>query len=201
MLTSITPLGERGRMRRWHTTTAWYVLGSTVGGAVAGSVAGGIGAALSRLRPAAQVVLLVAAVACVIAAVTDARGVRPPSWRRQVDETWLGRYRGWVIGGGFGLQLGMGVVTIVSTASVYTMLLLAVLAGSFWGGLAVGTAFGLLRALPLLTVRRVRSHDALGALHRRVSAFAPVARVATVGVLGAAAVALTATALVAAGGS
>ena len=37
--------------------------------------------------------------------------------RRQVNEDWMARYRGWAYGAGFGLQLGLGVVTIVTTAS------------------------------------------------------------------------------------
>ena len=39
----------------------------------------------------------------------DPRGRRLPSWRRQVNEDWLVGYRPWVVGGGFGLQLGAGV--------------------------------------------------------------------------------------------
>lgn len=52
-----------------------------------------------------------------------------PSWRRQVDEAWLGLYHGWVTGVGFGYQLGLGVVTISTSATTYAVLLLAVLAG------------------------------------------------------------------------
>ena len=136
-----------------------------------------------------------AALACAAAALSDARGVLPPSWRRQVDETWLQRYRGWVVGGGFGIQLGFGVVTIVSSASVYAALALAVLTGSFWGAVAVGTTFGLVRALPLLSVHRVRSGDALAALHRRVNAVAPGARLSTVAVLAGGALVLGAAAV------
>ncbi len=195
MLTSITPLGERGRNRRWGTTTAWYIAGSALGGAAVGAVAGGLGAALTAANPTATAVLVVAALACFVAAASDARGVRPRSWRRQVNEDWLGRYRGWVVGGGFGVQLGFGVVTIVSSASVYVALLLGVLTGSFWGGLAVGVTFGVVRALPLLTVRGVRDNESLGRLHRRVGRFAsPVAR-ATAGVLALVGAALTVVAI------
>jgi sulfite exporter TauE/SafE len=196
MLTSITPLGERGRNRRWASTASWYVIGSTLGGLAIGALAGLIGLGLSQLRWSSTVWVITAAVVCLVAGLWDASGRRPPSWKRQVDETWLPRYRGWVIGGGFGAQLGFGLVTIVSSASVYAALLLAALTTSFWGGLAVGAAFGLARALPLLTVRRVRTNPALAALHRRVNVIAPLARRATVAVLGLAAAALVASALV-----
>jgi len=192
MLTSITPLGERGRRRRWSLTTAWYLLGSTAGGAAVGALAGVLAMAAGKMSSGPRVLVMVGALACAAAALIDARGVKLPSWQRQVDETWLQRYRGWVVGGGFGVQLGFGLVTIVSSASVYAALALAVLTGSFWGGVAVGTTFGLVRALPLLTVRRVRTGEALAALHRRVNVVAPQARVATVTLLAAGALALAA---------
>ena len=65
-------------------------------------------------------------------------GLRLPTWRRQVDEAWLGRYRGWVYGAGFGVQLGLGVVTIVTSATVYATVLLCALSGSPPVGLALG---------------------------------------------------------------
>jgi hypothetical protein len=189
MLTSITPLGEWGRRRRWSLTTAWYLVGSTAGGAGLGALAGIVAFAVPA---GSRALLVVGALACAVAALADARGRMPPSWRRQVDENWLQRYRGWVVGGGFGLQLGFGLVTIVSSASVYAALLLAVLTGSFWGAVAIGTTFGLVRGLPLLTVRGVRSGETLAALHRRVNALAPQARRVTVAVLAGGAVALAA---------
>jgi sulfite exporter TauE/SafE len=196
MLTSITPLGERGRHRRWASTATWYVIGSTLGGLAIGALAGLIGAGLAQLDLSPSVWLIAAAAVCLVAAGWDSSGSRPPSWKRQVDETWLPRYRGWVIGGGFGAQLGFGVVTIVSSTSVYAALLLAALTTSFWGGLAIGATFGLARALPLLTVRGVQTNEALAALHRRVGTMAPLVRRSTVGVLGLAAAVLVATALV-----
>ena len=83
-----------------------------------------------------------------------AAGLRLPTWRRQVDEAWLARYRGWVYGAGFGLQLGLGVVTIVTSATVYATVLLCALSGSPPVGLALGALFGLARALPVLGAGR-----------------------------------------------
>jgi MFS family permease len=193
MLTSITPLGERGRRRRWSLTTAWYLLGSTAGGAGLGGLAGVLATAAGKLSSGPRVLVIVGALACAAAALADARRIRLPSWRRQVDEDWLQRYRGWVVGGGFGIQLGFGLATIVSSASVYAALALAVLTGSFWAAVAIGTTFGLVRALPLLTVRGVRTGEALAALHRRVNAVAPRARTMTVAALAAGALALAVT--------
>ena len=77
-------------------------------------------------------------------------GLSLPSWRRQVDEAWIGRYRGWVVGVGFGAQLGFGVVTIITSSTTYAVVVLAVLSGTPWAGALIGGAFGLVRALPLV---------------------------------------------------
>src|SRR5437870_4974157 len=142
MLASITPLGERGRGRRWGRTTTAYALASGLGGAVVGVVAGTAGAAARAVVHPATAALLIAVV-CGLAALLDLPGGPLPGPRRQVDERWLVKYRGWVYGAGFGLQLGLGVVTIVTTASVYAVVALAALTGSPIGGALVGVVFGL----------------------------------------------------------
>src|ERR1700712_3061708 len=122
MLGSITPLGERGHARRWSATVAHYVAGSVLGGLVVGGLFGLVGAALGAvgLDLPNGVVLTVLAVLCGLGVLFDLRvgGLSLPTVHRQVNEDWLVRYRGWVIGEGFGLQLGLGVVTIVATATV-----------------------------------------------------------------------------------
>src|SRR4051794_6899953 len=125
MLSSIHPLGERVRHNRWSVTVTAYVLGSAAGGAFVGAVAGSIGALFWRLG--LQVSPWVAAGTMGIALLLDTLR-RVPGPRRQVNEDWLHRYRGWVYGAGFGFQLGMGVTTIVTTASVYAWIVLAALA-------------------------------------------------------------------------
>ena len=185
MLSSITPLGERGRGRRWRTTATAYVVGSIIGGAVVGAALGAVGRLLDALvDPSRAVVAAVVVLLCLAGIALDLRllGLRLPTVRRQVDENWLGAYRGWVVGAGFGLQLGLGVVTIVTTSAVYVTLGLALLTGSVLGGLLVGTVFGLVRALPILAVRRVASTADLVAVSRRMSQWAPAARRAALGV-------------------
>jgi sulfite exporter TauE/SafE len=186
MLASINPLGERARNQRWGVTFAWYLLGSVAGGATVGGVAGLAGAGLHRLvQPASGVIAALVVVACVTALAVDLHmaRLRAPSVRRQVNENWLGTYRGWVYGLGFGYQLGLGVVTVVTTASVYLTIVLAVLSGSVWGGLAVGAAFGLARALPLLAVVGVRGPGQLRHVMRRATDHDRLARWATLAVV------------------
>jgi sulfite exporter TauE/SafE len=186
MLGSITPLGERGRRRRWSATVAHYVLGSVLGGAVIGALAGGIGAALAGLglRVSGLGVLLVLGVLCLAGILADLHvgGLRLPTISRQVNEDWLARYRSWVIGIGFGFQLGFAVLTIVATATVYVMLAAALLAGSLPAGIAIGATFGLARALPLLAARRVDTAPKLRDQHLRLARWAPRARAGAVAV-------------------
>jgi hypothetical protein len=199
MLGSITPLGERGHARRWPVTAGFYLLGSVLGGCVAGGLAGLLSEALrlAGLGLSGGAVLLVSAGLCVLGVAVDVRlgGLRLPSVHRQVNEDWLARYRGWVIGVGFGFQLGLGVVTIVTTAAVYVAFATALLSGSAAAGLLIGAVFGLARGLPLLAVRRVQSLPRLRAQHQRLSRWEPRANTSTV--VAQAAVALAALGLIA----
>ncbi|MFP5219245.1 MAG: sulfite exporter TauE/SafE family protein [Actinomycetes bacterium] len=201
MLTSITPLGERGRASRYGVTVVAYVLGSVVGGTALGVLAGGLGRALPVERPAmADAALTVVAVVAVLAAAVElGRLPQPATWHRQVDEDWLHRYRGWVYGLGYGLQLGFGLVTIVTSPVLYVAVLLTVLTSSPVYGALVGASFGLVRARPVLTLRRVQTSAQLAAAARRTESLAPTARrLVTATLIG---VALTAGAVVVSGGT
>ena len=180
MLASIHPLGERARRQRWGVTVGAFVAGTVTGSALVGAVLGRLGAALD-LPGRTGVAVLVAALAAAGAA-ADLGRVPVPTVHRQVDERWLDRYRGWVYGAGFGFQLGVAVVTVVSSFSVYLMLALALLTGSAAGGLAVGVAFGAVRGATILAAAGVRHPDQLHRLHRRVQAWAPASRRLTIAV-------------------
>jgi hypothetical protein len=181
MLTSINPLGQRARGHGWGLTVALFTLASVLGGATTGAVLGALGELV-------HVPLWVAALACALAVVLDL-GRRVPSGRRQVDEDWLTRYRSWVYAVGFGWQLGTGVVTIVTSAATYALLVLLVALG-LPAAAVVGAAFGLVRALPLLLGRRALSPDLLRALARRLEHARPLAERVTAATLATAAVVL-----------
>lgn len=197
MLSSISPLGERARGARWSVVTTAYILSSLLAGALVGLLLGGLGSLLPDSLLVHPVVLLTLAALLVLGAVLDTRagGHAVPSWHRQVDEGWIGTYRGWVTGTGFGFQLGLGVVTIITSTTTYAVLLLELLTGSWWAGALVGATFGLVRALPLLLVRGVQTPQALHDTFRRLTTWAaPVATLARA-VLLLAGAALTAIAL------
>ncbi len=161
MLTSISPLGERARSHRWGLTATAYLLGSTAGGTAVGSLLGAAGSALTGPLPRVAAALLLAC-----AGADLARWL--PHGRRQVDEDWLTRYRGGVYGAGYGVQLGLGVVTVVSSASTYAVLALTLLSGSLIVSTAIGLTFGLARALPLLALRGVSTPPDLRRIASRI---------------------------------
>jgi len=162
MLGSITPLGERGRGSRWWLTTSAYVAGSAAGGLAMGALMGAVGAAIfGSFGLGPRLALLALVVAGGIALDMGVGGLHLPTVHRQVDEAWRTRYRGWVWGLGFGLQLGTGVVPIVTTSLVFATWVAAALTGDARAGVAVGLVFGLARALPVFTVARVRRSDQL----------------------------------------
>jgi hypothetical protein len=181
MLASIHPLGERARGRRWGITVSAFVAGAGAAGATAGGL---LGLAGTTVRDHAGVPLVVASVVLVgltgIALDLGLAGIRLPTVRRQVNEDWLHLYRGGVYGFGFGVQLGLGVATIVTTAAVYLTFVLAFFAGSAWAGLAIGATFGLARGASLLVAAGVETPRELSALHRRLQRWAPFSRRVTV---------------------
>jgi MFS family permease len=172
MLSSITPLGERGRGRRWGLTTAAYVIGSAVAAAAAGALAG-LAGSLLLARPSVPIV----AVALAVGVALDALGAVPGP-RRQVDESWLYRYRGGVYGFGYGAQLGLGVVTLVTGSAVYVVLGAAFASASPAAGAAIGLAAGVLRGATLLSTWRIRDTARLVRFHQRMDARRRPARAA-----------------------
>lgn len=166
MLASITPLGERGRRSTWGVTVTAFALGAVVAGAAAGAILGLLGAVAGVDGASTRARVAILAGAVVVAIAIDASGRPVPGPRRQVDERWLDRYRGWVYGLGYGSQLGLGVLTVVSSAATYVALMAALLTGSAVGGAIILGCFGAVRGFTPLAAAHVRSPRELLNLHR-----------------------------------
>jgi hypothetical protein len=148
-----------------------FWIGAILAGLAVFAVAGLLGSlvGLDRFNPWLSLVVIAAA------AILDLAGVRPLGPHRQVDEDWLGRYRDWVIGFGFGFQLGLGFVTIVPRFGYWAILVVAASLGLPEAAL-IGAGYGVGRSLLLITGRRIVSTGALAELMRRFSRAEPVAR-------------------------
>jgi hypothetical protein len=180
MLASISPLGERARGNRWGWTVLVFSLAATAAGTVLGACLGLVGSLATSAGGAGDagpVRLGLLAGLAVVAGLADLAGPgRVPTLRRQVNEDWVARFRWWVYGAGFGVQLGAGVTTIVTTATVYAWMAAAVLGGSVAAGAVVGASFGLARSLPFVAVAGVDGPDELRAMLRRLTSWAPAGR-------------------------
>jgi hypothetical protein len=183
MLATVTPLAERGRGHRYRSTAAWFIAGGTVGGATLGLLMAALAVGVRAVDPSAVALAVVACVAALVAAASDARlgGFHLPFHSRQVNERWLDQFRPWVYGAGFGWQIGAGLVTYIKTAALYLMMVLAALTGSPATALALGTLFGLVRGLAVLLGRGITSPATLAAFHRRFTSAGPVVLAAVVG--------------------
>jgi len=185
MLSTITPIAERARGHRYPVAVGWFILGATLGGASLGLGMAALAAAVASFGPSVTVALGVSAGLALLAAAADARlgGFHLPGHTRQVNELWFGRYRTWVYAGGFGWQIGVGLATFITTNAVYVMIAMAALTGEPLVALAIGTAFGFVRGLAVLTGHRLVSPDALLAFHRRFDGLDQPTRWACVAVL------------------
>jgi MFS family permease len=192
MLSTITPLGERSRGHRYAVTVAWFIAGAVIGGAALGGMIAPIALLVHAIYPSRSAIGWTVVTAATICVASDLRlgGFRLPSHPRQVDEVWLGRYRRWVYGLGFGAQIGFGFATYVMTAAVYLTVVVAALTGSPVASVAFGTGFGLVRGLAVLLGAPLTTPQRLRAFHRRIEALAAtslaVAVIAQVGAFGAA---------------
>jgi hypothetical protein len=164
MLASITPLGERGRGSSWRVTACAHVVGSIAGGAVVGASMGAAGS-LTVVGAPAQVRMAALAAALTVGLGCELALGRVPGPRRQVDERWLDRYRGWVYGLGYGAQLGAGLATVIASSAVYAVPVAAFLSAVPLTGGVIGAVAGGFRGVTVLVAGRVVTPQRLVALH------------------------------------
>jgi hypothetical protein len=119
------------------------------------------------------------AAAAIAAAMADRLKVPAPGPKRQVNERWLGSYRGWVYGAGFGAQLGTGLATHVVTWAVHATLLGAMIASSPIPGAIIGATFGLGRSVALWAGAFIDRPSRLRGFHQMMRRLAEPAALAT----------------------
>jgi hypothetical protein len=178
MLSSITPPTESGRGNRYVLTVIWFIVGTILGGMTLGVFAASGALLVSTLGLSTAPAMVAVLVAALVTLVSDLSpgGFRLPSNPRQVNRTWLDRYRSWVYGAGFGWQLGVGVATFVMSATVYLMVVLAALTGRPLVAFLIVTGFGLIRGLAILPAGVVRAPADLMRLHRTIERYRPASR-------------------------
>jgi hypothetical protein len=190
MLSQLTPVAEQGRGNRFRVTATWFVVGALAGGVTLGVPVALLAAITRAVGITSTAAAGTAAVVALVCAAFDARLFRaaPPFFRRQVNEDWLGRYRGWVYGIGFGWQIGAGVTTYIMTTAVFALVVFGALSASPVLAFGAVMTFALVRGIAVFASDSCTTHDELLALHARVARSEPVVRRAVVFVLAATAV-------------
>lgn len=168
MLSTLTPAAERARGHHFAPAALWFIAGSLVGGLLPAAVGALLAVLVGAAGGALPAVLAVAAAAAAVCAASDLRlvGFHLPLIPRQVDETWLTRFRRFIYAGGFGVQIGAGVATYVMTAGVYLTPVLAGATGNPWLAAAICEVFALTRGLSLLLSVRAVDFVATQRIHR-----------------------------------
>lgn len=168
MLSTLTPLAERGRGHRFLPTAFYYVIGALLGGATLGVVMAALAVLVGRIGLDDATALAVFAVLALLAAAFDSRvgGLDLPGSRRQVNELWLNVYRPWVYSGGFGWQIGTGVLTYLMTGGVYLLIVGSALSGDPELALTAGLLFGGTRGLVIFAGAGIDTHARLVGFHR-----------------------------------
>lgn len=133
-----------------RASCATFAVGAVVGGALTFGLLGGLGALVGA---GGDTALAIAAVIALAAAAADALGLRiAPQIRRQVPEPWRRTLPLPLAVALYGVLLGLGFTTFVLAFAVWALAGVSVALGSPLAGVAIGVAFGLGRALPVIAL-------------------------------------------------
>ena len=137
----------RQRLRTTAIACATFALGALVGGVITFGGLALLGAGLGANAP------YMAAAIALIAAAGEARNLRiVPQVRRQVPESWRRIMPVPVAAGLYGVLLGLGFTTFILTFAVWALAGISVAVGEPAIGVAIGLAFGVGRALPVIAL-------------------------------------------------
>lgn len=160
------PMGESGRGNRWIVTITSFGIASAIAGGLLGASSAFLG---SLILPGGIGPTWLVAIIAVLAGGLDLSPWRPPTPRRQVNENWINRYRGWIYGAAFGIQLGLGFTVFVMSWGYYAMLAIAFMSTNPLIGATIGIIFGFGRGLLLYLSRTVDTPEKLATFHRAMA--------------------------------
>jgi hypothetical protein len=151
VIDTIGPTGHTGGRRTTLAACVTFVPGAIAGGALTFATLASIGLLLHGTGGRAA--YLAAAGIAVLAAVLEARGARiVPQIRRQLPEHWRRVMPMPVAAALYGVLLGIGFTTFVLSFGVWALAGVSLAIGEPALGLAIGAAFGLGRAAPIVAL-------------------------------------------------
>ncbi len=151
MVETIGLRGDTGRRRTALAACATFAPGAAIGGVATFGLLGLAGSALHGAGGRGAYV--VAACLAVAAAILEARGTRiVPQVRRQLPEGWRWSLPLPVASAFYGILLGLGFTTFVLSFGVWALAAISFALGDPATGAAIGLAFGVGRAIPVLAL-------------------------------------------------
>ncbi|KRW93072.1 hypothetical protein [Paracoccus sp. MKU1] len=139
-----------GAVVRWLPTFAMHGAGYGLGALMLGGLLGGIGMAAGSAGFGTAALLVLGLIGLAYGAhQLDFLRVPYPQRRAQVPHDARQRFPKWVIGGLYGLSLGLDYLTYVQTPLLYMMTLAAVFTGNIPEAIAIVALFNLGRFLPV----------------------------------------------------
>lgn len=148
----LRPTGRgAGAVLRWIPTFAAHGVGYALGAAILGAILGGIGMVAGFTGFGTGFGLAVLAVIGLAYGAHQLDFVRIPypQRRAQVPHDARNRFPKWVVGGLYGLSLGLDYLTYVQTPLLYMMTAAAILTGNVPEAIAIIAIFNLGRYLPV----------------------------------------------------
>jgi hypothetical protein len=159
MIETIGPVGHTGGRSVTVSACATFALGALVGGVLTFGLLATLGELVKGAGGASA--YLVAAAIAVAAGLAEIRGLRIlPQLRRQLPEHWRRVMPMPLAAGLYGVLLGLGFTTFVLTFGVFALAGIAFALGDPSLGVAVGLAFGIGRALPIVLVAPIADRGA-----------------------------------------
>lgn len=149
MVTSIAPAVFAGNRRKWLVSAVIFVIGGALGGMATGTLLSVVGAAAATIAPIRRATLLALAFGAFGYALHE-QGIwhlPTPSPRRQVPRDWRARYPLPIVALRYGLDLGSGISTQITSASVYVLCAALVAVGDLTKGTVLMGSYGFIRSL------------------------------------------------------
>ncbi|HSI80192.1 MAG TPA: hypothetical protein VK919_06020 [Solirubrobacterales bacterium] len=151
MIETIGATGHSGGRPTTLAACATFFAGCLVGGILTFGALAALGGLIHGAD--ARLAYLLAAGLALAAAVGEARGARiAPQVRRQLPEHWRRLMPMPLAAGLYGILLGLGFTTFVLTFGVWAIAGIALAVGEPMVGIAIGLAFGVGRALPIVVL-------------------------------------------------
>lgn len=181
MVTTITPAVGRNTPKQdgWLALSVIHSLGNAVGGVAAGLIFGTIGIIIAYLFDLSFIIWAIILVMSILFSLADLHIITLPYPQiyRQVPAEWRTKHSLKLVSFLFGVELGTGVLTRISTGIMYVVFIWIVSLRDPLLGALILTLFGVGRSLPIFVTSSASSSVEIAVfLASRLDKYSPLAR-------------------------